>query len=70
MTCCVFERGMMAGGAAGAEEKDKGVGTDILVEAGATREDEVAVAGILSLMPAAVAAEESIREAEEAGEVG
>jgi hypothetical protein len=70
MTCCVFERGMMAGGAAGVEEKDKGVGTDILVEAGATREDEVAVAGILSLMPAAVAAEESIREAEEAGEVG
>jgi len=60
----------MAGGAVGAEEKDKGVGTDILVEAGATREDEVAVASILSLMPAAIAAEESIKEAKEAGEVG
>jgi hypothetical protein len=67
MTCCVFERGMMAGGAAGAEEIDKGAGTDILAEAGATREDEVAVAGILSLMPAAVAAEESIQEVGEAG---
>ncbi|KAL9390295.1 hypothetical protein Peur_018900 [Populus x canadensis] len=67
MTCCVFERGMMAGGAAGAAKIDKGAGTDILAEAGATREDEVAVAGTLSLMPAAVAAEESIREA---GEVG
>jgi hypothetical protein len=70
MTYCVFERGMMAGGAAGAEAIDKGAGTDILAEVGATREDEVAVAGILSLMPAAVAAEESIREAGEAGEVG
>jgi hypothetical protein len=67
MTCCVFERGMMVGGAARAAEIDKGAGTDILAEAGAIREDEVAVAGILSLMPAAVAAEESIREA---GEVG
>jgi len=57
----------MVGGAARAAEIDKGAGTDILAEAGAIREDEVAVAGILSLMPAAVAAEESIREA---GEVG
>jgi hypothetical protein len=70
MTCCVFERGMMAGGVAGAEEIDKGAGTNILAEAGAIREDEVAVAGILTLMPATVAAEESTREAGEAREVG
>jgi len=70
MTCCVFERGMMAGGAAGPEEIDKGAETGILAEAGATRKDEVEVAGILPLMPAAVAVEESIREAGEAGEVG
>ena len=57
----------MAGGAARAEEIDKGAGTDILAEVGATREDEVAVASILTLMPAAVATEESIREV---GEVG
>jgi len=57
----------MVGGAAGAEEIDKGAGTDILAKAGATREDEVAVVGILSLMPAAVAAEESIKEVGEAG---
>jgi hypothetical protein len=69
MTCCVFERGMMAGGAAGAEEIDKVascVRTGILAEAGATREDEVGEVK-LTLIPAAVAAEEFIREA---GEVG
>jgi len=65
MTCCVFERGMMVGGTAGAKEIDKGAGTDIQAEAGATREDKVAIAGILTLMPAVVAAEESIREAGE-----
>jgi len=67
MTCCVFERGMMVGGAVGAAEIDKGTGIDKLAEAGAIREDEVAVAGILSLMPAAIAAEESIREVREVG---
>jgi hypothetical protein len=63
----VFERGMMVGGAVGAAEIDKGTGIDKLAEAGAIREDEVAVAGILSLMPAAIAAEESIREVREVG---
>jgi hypothetical protein len=65
MTCCVFEREMMVGGAVGAEEIDKDAGTDILAEAGATREDEVAVAAILTLMAVVVAVEESIREAGE-----
>jgi hypothetical protein len=68
MTCCVLERGMMAGGEAGVEEIDKTAlraKTGTLVEV-PIREDEVGEVK-LTLMPAAVAAEESIGEA---GEVG
>jgi len=59
----------MAGGVAGAEEIDKAAlcaKICTLAEAGATKEDEVGEVK-LTLMPAAVAAEESIGEA---GEVG
>jgi hypothetical protein len=69
MTCCVLERGMMVVGAAGTDEADRAtlcVKTGTLVETGATREDEVGEVE-LTLMPAALAAEESIGEA---GEVG
>jgi len=56
----------MAGGVAGAEEIDKAALCAYLAEAGAPKEDEVGEVK-LTLMPAAVAAEESIGEA---GEVG